>query len=69
MAADAKSVGDALSGKADIADVALKTQKTRIDFDGSVFRIGDSVLNYKQLHDIHLNQPDFAFVVYGDRAY
>ena len=59
-AADAKAAGDALNGK---------TVKTRIDFDGQNFTLNGEVLSYKQLHDIHLNKPDFAFVVYGDRAY
>lgn len=46
-----------------------KTEKTRIDFNGTQFTLNGEVLNYKQLHDIHLEKPDFAFVVYGDRAY
>lgn len=47
-----------------------KTSKTRIDFDGNrTFKIGTKTLNYKELHDVHLAQQDFAFVVYGDRAY
>lgn len=50
-------------------ELANKTVKTRIDFDGTNFKIGDRVLNFKELHDIHLVQTDFAFVVYGDRAY
>lgn len=45
------------------------TKKTRIDFDGSKFRIGDTVLNYKDLYERHIVKSDFAFVVYGDRAY
>lgn len=62
---------EALAQRVDASDeyIKNKTQKTRIDFDGSTFRIGENVLNFKQLHDIHLDQPDFAFVVYGDRAY
>lgn len=45
------------------------TVKTQIDFDGANFKLNGSALNFKQLHDIHLDSPDFAFVVYGDRAY
>lgn len=59
-----KAVHDSVNGKLD-----EKTVKTRIDFDGTKFTMNGSVLNYKQLHDIHLTNPDFAFVVYGDRAY
>lgn len=47
-----------------------KTIKTRIDFDGDrTFKIGTRTLNYKELYETHLLQSDFAFVVYGDRAY
>lgn len=59
-----KAVHDSVNGKLD-----EKTAKTRIDFDGTKFTMNGSALNYKQLHDIHLTNPDFAFVVYGDRAY
>lgn len=50
-------------------ELSQKTIKTRIDYDGTNFKHGDKVLNFQELHDIHLNEPDFAFVVYGDRAY
>lgn len=51
-------------------ELERKSIKTRIDFDGNrTFSIGDRVLNYQELHDIHLEQPDFAFIAYGDRAY
>lgn len=46
-----------------------KTEKVRIDFDGRTFKLNGETLNYKRLYDIHLTSPDFAFVVYGDRAY
>lgn len=49
--------------------ISGKTEKVRVDFDGSRFTVGGSVLNFKQLYDIHLTSPDFGFVVYGDRAY
>lgn len=45
------------------------TVKTRIDFDGSAFKIDGVTQNYKQLYDHHITKSDFAFVVYGDRAY
>lgn len=51
-------------------DLSKMTVKTRIDFDGNrTFKIGSETINYGRLHDIHLTNSDFAFIVYGDRAY
>lgn len=67
---------DVPTSDVDLSNYYTKTQteskftvKTRIDFDGSDFKIDSKTLTYKELHDIHLANPDFAFVVYGDRAY
>lgn len=51
-------------------ELSNKTKKTRIDFDGNkTFKIGNDALNFNDLYEIHLTRPDFAFIVYGDRAY
>lgn len=54
-----------------LREIDSKTIKTRIDYDDATktFSLRGVALNYQELHDVHLLRPDFAFVVYGDRAY
>lgn len=64
-----KMVTDSLRGDENMQLPSINGGKIQIDFDGSKFRYEENELNYKQLHDYHLNTPNFTFVVYGDRAY
>lgn len=70
-AAEAQRIADSIPEDYSdlVEEVGRKTEKVRIDFDGTNFTVAGEIINYQQLYDFHITSPDFAFVVYGDRAY
>lgn len=44
-------------------------KKVRIDFDGTEFTVAGEAIDFEDLYTIHITSPDFAYVVYDNRAY
>lgn len=54
---------------AEMSDLAPKTEKHLLQFDGSNIKENGTTLTFDQIHSMLMESPDFVVCVYEDRAY